>query len=175
MCCTLEQKLFLEPEEAHLVTTTCCSTQTQRRPYGELLAVEHLKCLGCCHCFQFAETKVSPQCFCAGDLVAEIVKELKTRMKARGDTGQIKRAEQLLGEIQILKARGAEHGRQARRDPQAPQHRGAAADGRGHRHVSRRSVSDSGETLSNETCTCMGESRGKWDKKYVYTPRSTSD
>ena len=26
------------------------------------------------------------------------------RMKARGDTGQIKRAEQLLGEIQILKA-----------------------------------------------------------------------
>jgi len=104
LCCTLEQKLFLEPEEAHLVTTTCCSTQTQRRPYGELQAVEHLKCLGCCHCFQFAETKVSPQCFCAGDLVAEIVKELKRRMKARGDTGQIKRAEQLLGEIQILKA-----------------------------------------------------------------------
>ena len=104
LCCTLEQKLFLEPEEAHLVTTTCCSTQTQRRPYGELQAVEHLKCLGCCHCFQFAETKVSPQCFCAEDLVAEIVKELKTRMKSRGDTGQIKRAEQLLGEIQILKA-----------------------------------------------------------------------
>ena len=48
--------------------------------------------------------RVSPQCFCAEDLVAEIVKELKTRMKARGDTGQIKRAEQLLGEIQILKA-----------------------------------------------------------------------
>ena len=41
---------------------------------------------------------------CAGDLVAEIVAELKKRMKARGDTGQIKRAEQLLGEIQILKA-----------------------------------------------------------------------
>ena len=105
MCCTLEQKLFLEPEEAHLVTTTCCSTETQRRPYGELMAVEHLKCLGCCHCFQFGtETKVSPQCFCAESLVAEIVKELKTRMKARGDTGQIKRAEQLLGEMQILKA-----------------------------------------------------------------------
>ena len=86
------------------MTTTCCTTQTQRRPYGELQAVEHLRCLGCCHCFQFAETKVSPQCFCAEDLVAEIVKELKTRMKARGDTGQIKRAEQLLGEIQILKA-----------------------------------------------------------------------
>ena len=36
--------------------------------------------------------------------MGEIVKELKKRMKARGDTGQIKRAEQLLGEIQILKA-----------------------------------------------------------------------
>jgi hypothetical protein len=48
--------------------------------------------------------RLCPQCFCAGDLVEEIVKELKTRMKARGDTGQIKRAEQLLGEIQILKA-----------------------------------------------------------------------
>ena len=40
----------------------------------------------------------------AGDLVEEIVTELKARMKARGDTGQIKRAEQLMGEVQILKA-----------------------------------------------------------------------
>ena len=54
------------------------------------------------------QTKVSPQCFCAGDLVEEIVKELKVRMKARGDTGQIKRAEQLLGEIQILKAQNTD-------------------------------------------------------------------
>ena len=60
---------------------------------------------------------------------------------------------------------GPEHGRQAERDPQAPQHQRAAADGRGHRHVSRRRVSDAGETLSNETCTCVGESRGKWDKE----------
>jgi len=35
---------------------------------------------------------------------SQLVAELKKRMKARGDTGQIKRAEQLLGEIQILKA-----------------------------------------------------------------------
>ena len=127
LCCTLDQKLELEAEEAHLVTTTCCSTETQRRPYGELQAVDHIRCLGCCSCFKFADTpcaprveinqrvgsaevdamcphRLCPQCFCAGDLVEEIVKELKTRMKARGDTGQIKRAEQLLGEIQILKA-----------------------------------------------------------------------
>lgn len=66
-------------------------------------AVDHTKCLGCLSSFQFAETSVAPACCCAGDLVDEIVKELKSRMKARGDTGQIKRAEQLLGEIQILK------------------------------------------------------------------------
>ena len=35
---------------------------------------------------------------------SQLVAELKKRMKARGDTGQIKRAEQLLGEIHILKA-----------------------------------------------------------------------
>ena len=64
-----------------------------------------------------------------------------------------------------LEGPGPEHGREARRDPQAPQHQRAAADGRGHRHVSRRRVSDAGETLSNETCTCVGESRGKWDKE----------
>ena len=102
--CSFKQTLALEPEEAHLVTTTCCSTQTQRRPYGELGAVDHTKCLGCLSSFQFAETAVAPACCCAGDLVDEIIKELKSRMKARGDTGQIKRAEQLLGEIQILKA-----------------------------------------------------------------------
>ena len=68
-------------------------------------------------------------------------------MKARGDTGQIKRAEQLLGEIQILKARGPEHGREAERDPQAPQHRGAAADGF-RRHAAASGVSR--ESGSNE-------------------------
>jgi len=106
-----------DPSSKRLVSATQMSPVTESQlesgsdaivdhepPYGELQAVEHLKCLGCCHCFQFAETKVSPQCFCAEDLVGEIVKELKKRMKARGDTGQIKRAEQLLGEIQILKA-----------------------------------------------------------------------
>ena len=101
-----------DPSSKRLVSATQMSPVTESQlesgsdaivdhepPYGELQAVEHLKCLGCCHCFQFAETKVSPQCFCAEDLVGEIVKELKKRMKARGDTGQIQRAEQMLVEV----------------------------------------------------------------------------
>ena len=35
---------------------------------------------------------------------SDAIVDHEPRMKARGDTGQIKRAEQLLGEIQILKA-----------------------------------------------------------------------
>ena len=61
LCCTLDQKLELEAEEAHLVTTTCCSTETQRRPYGELQAVDHIRCLGCCSCFKFADTPCAPR------------------------------------------------------------------------------------------------------------------
>ena len=40
-----------------------------------------------------------PGCNCEEELVAEIVEELKKRMKTRGDTGQIQRAEQQLTEI----------------------------------------------------------------------------
>jgi len=102
--CTHHQRLDLEPEEAVLVTTNCCSTVNQRRPYGELGSVDKLTCFGCCAYFMYGPNAVAPQCCCAGDLVEEIVTELKARMKARGDTGQIKRAEQLMGEVQILKA-----------------------------------------------------------------------
>ena len=48
----------------------------------------------------FARAKV--RCSATGG--GAVNDERVARMKARGDTGQIKRAEQLLGEIQILKA-----------------------------------------------------------------------
>mmetsp|Transcript_1675 Transcript_1675/g.5009 ORF Transcript_1675/g.5009 Transcript_1675/m.5009 type:complete len:132 (-) Transcript_1675:72-467(-) len=96
--------LYLEPEEAVLVTKTICCTENKRRPYGELGSVDKLTSFGCCSYFMYAENMVTPACCCAGDLVEEIVTELKARMKARGDTGQITRAEQMMSEIQILKA-----------------------------------------------------------------------
>mmetsp|Transcript_14456 Transcript_14456/g.28220 ORF Transcript_14456/g.28220 Transcript_14456/m.28220 type:complete len:83 (+) Transcript_14456:332-580(+) len=46
---------------------------------------------------------ISPGFGCEAELVDEIVEELKKRMKTRGDTGQIQRAEQQLHEIAILK------------------------------------------------------------------------
>jgi len=95
------QTLLLEAEEAVLTTTTCCDEQTKRLPYGELGNVEHNMVCGCCHNFttnlsQVTEdgpVPVSPGCGCQQELVEEIVNQLKARMRGRGDTGNIRRAE----------------------------------------------------------------------------------
>ena len=98
--------MILEPEEAVFkVDCGLCNTVT-RRPYGELGSVDKVR-YGCCIGVGSELTQKMPICpgnGCNEPLVDEIVADLKRRMKARGDTGQIKRAEQLLGEIQILKA-----------------------------------------------------------------------
>ena len=97
-----QKRLLLEPEEAVLVTKDCCNTATERRPYGELESVDKLTSCGICATFNFGGTPISPGCGCSEQLVDEIVTELKARMKARGDTGQIRRAEQQLREIQVV-------------------------------------------------------------------------
>ncbi|KAJ8612760.1 hypothetical protein CTAYLR_010394 [Chrysophaeum taylorii] len=102
--CTITTKLELEPEEAVLSNKNCLCTSIERRPYGELGSVEKNTAFGCCASFQFGKVVVMPGCGCSGRLVEEIVRELKARMKARGDTGQIRRAEQHLAEIQVVKA-----------------------------------------------------------------------
>ena len=43
-----KQQLILEPEEAVLISTTMCDTNTQRRPYGELGSVDKSSTCGCC-------------------------------------------------------------------------------------------------------------------------------
>mmetsp|Transcript_27047 Transcript_27047/g.89970 ORF Transcript_27047/g.89970 Transcript_27047/m.89970 type:complete len:166 (+) Transcript_27047:69-566(+) len=94
-----KQQLILEPEEAVLITTTMCDTNTQRRPYGELGSVDKSSTCGCCVGVSSGLGAMQPGCNCEEELVAEIVEELKKRMKTRGDTGQIQRAEQQLTEI----------------------------------------------------------------------------
>lgn len=107
--CFLSSKtLILEPEEAvlHVQCTPCVDAST-RRPYGELGSVDVVHACGCCYSFSSDLTPaqgdapggLSPGCGCEGDLVAEIVKELKARMAARGDTGNIIRAEQTLAQV----------------------------------------------------------------------------
>mmetsp|Transcript_78022 Transcript_78022/g.220587 ORF Transcript_78022/g.220587 Transcript_78022/m.220587 type:complete len:324 (-) Transcript_78022:30-1001(-) len=103
-CCMISITLHLEPEEAVLETKTCISNETRRMPYGELGSVEKTTSCGCCYSFdsnlsptsEGTKVPISPGCGCDAALVDEVVAELKGRMKARGDTGNIQRAEESL-------------------------------------------------------------------------------
>ena len=94
------------------MTSKCtpCVDGTKRMPYGELGSVDTTTSCFCCVSFSSDLTPstaeggggVSPGCGCEGALVSEIVGELKKRMKARGDTGNIVRAEQTLAKVTVL-------------------------------------------------------------------------
>ena len=103
VCCSYDQRLILEPEEAVLVDKTICCTSNQRRPYGELGSVDKATQFGICAAVTYGDSQLSPGCGCSESLVEEIVGELKARMKARGDTGQIQRAETMLTELRDVK------------------------------------------------------------------------
>lgn len=95
----MKSNLVLEPEEAVLVKSNICSTTNKRMPYGELGSVDKNTACGCCTGVGSNLTPgegqmIQPKLGCDEDSVGEIVAELKARMKARGDTGNIQRAEQ---------------------------------------------------------------------------------
>jgi hypothetical protein len=48
---------------------------------------------------------ISPGCGCSKDKVDEIVSELKVRMRQRGDTAQIMRAEETLARLNEVEAK----------------------------------------------------------------------
>eukprot|EP00603_Paraphysomonas_imperforata_P006110 CAMPEP_0114423782 /NCGR_PEP_ID=MMETSP0103-20121206/6336_1 /TAXON_ID=37642 ORGANISM="Paraphysomonas imperforata, Strain PA2" /NCGR_SAMPLE_ID=MMETSP0103 /ASSEMBLY_ACC=CAM_ASM_000201 /LENGTH=188 /DNA_ID=CAMNT_0001592475 /DNA_START=25 /DNA_END=591 /DNA_ORIENTATION=+ len=93
--------LILEPEEAVLETKCCCCYHSNsRRPYGELGSVDATTC---CFCTGFTSgltvvmgnsTILCPGNGCDNEKVETIVAEMRRRMRTRGDTGQILRAEE---------------------------------------------------------------------------------
>ena len=107
VCCPVT--LTLEAEEAVLKAVSPCATETKRMPYGQLGSVDKKTACGCCIGVDSnltpAEGMISPGCGCDTALVEEIVRELKARMKERGDTGNIKRAEQAIDMMQDLNAK----------------------------------------------------------------------
>lgn len=93
LCCRKDM-LYLEPEEVLLTTSTLCLQSTKRFPYGQLGSVDTAKTCCCCVMVKSAELgAISPGFGCDVKLVDEIAGHLKTRMKGRGDTGNIKRQE----------------------------------------------------------------------------------
>ena len=104
-CGCASARLILEPEEA-VLRQACipCVNTNKRMPYGELGSVDITNSCGCCWSFSSNLTPgqgdnpggLAPGFGCDQALVEEIVAELKARMKVRGDTGNIQRAEQQL-------------------------------------------------------------------------------
>ena len=101
-----KKTMILEEEEA-VLAINCqpfCNIET-RRPYGELGSVDQTSCL-CCTGVSSNLSKsmpLFPGCGCEYSKVGEIVQELKRRMKARGDTGQIAKTEEALKELHELR------------------------------------------------------------------------
>ncbi len=80
-------KLLLEPEFVVTVRTDCCGTTRTRTAYGEYDVSRGSSC-GC-----YTVNGMSPGCGCDKNIVDEVAEELQRRVAARGDTGQIQKAE----------------------------------------------------------------------------------
>jgi len=109
--CT-SRELKLEAEEAILHINKCFGMNTivSQREYGQLGFVEKQK--NCVCCFQVAsdlspipgEGNISPGCPCTNRTqVTSIVQELRERMAARGQVGQIRKQEKMLKMINDFK------------------------------------------------------------------------
>eukprot|EP00540_Astrosyne_radiata_P018969 CAMPEP_0116861438 /NCGR_PEP_ID=MMETSP0418-20121206/23023_1 /TAXON_ID=1158023 /ORGANISM="Astrosyne radiata, Strain 13vi08-1A" /LENGTH=155 /DNA_ID=CAMNT_0004496061 /DNA_START=595 /DNA_END=1058 /DNA_ORIENTATION=+ len=98
--------LILEQEEIYFEVRGGICDITTRRPYGELQSVDKVNVLCCTGVSSslFRGMVLCPGSGCNHDLVAELVDEMKSRMKERGDTGQIRRTEDALIEIRALKS-----------------------------------------------------------------------
>lgn len=81
-----------------------CGNHVSKRPYGELGSVDRSN-FCCCVSAESAFGPVSPGCGCEAEKVDEIVAELKKRMRSRGDTAQIQRAEQTLERLDEVDAK----------------------------------------------------------------------
>ena len=86
------------------VCSDLCGKHVSKRPYGELGSVDRSTCL-CCISVDSAFGPISPGCGCDNATVDEIVMLLKDRMRLRGDTAQIQRAEQTLKRLDEVDAK----------------------------------------------------------------------
>jgi len=98
LCGCTTQELVLEKEEAVLTTNQClgCNSVRQKREYSELGSVQAVKSCFCCRAVASDIGGLAPGFGCSGSVVTQIVDDLRERMNARGDIGQIQKQEKLL-------------------------------------------------------------------------------
>jgi hypothetical protein len=109
-CCFGSSTLILGQETVNLNSKGCCSHTQTEVPYGEVGNVNQTNSCGCCAALSgdFLPSAgegvptLSPGCGCEQDLVAEIVKELKRRVRLRGDGATRNLAEEQAKNIMIL-------------------------------------------------------------------------
>ena len=98
--------LVLAPEELTLESVSVCCTSKKRLPYGELAGVDRVNCCGCAAFGGGAlGDNIVPGCGCQNEMVDEIIGTMKARQRARGDTAQVQRAEQVLDRVFALEQR----------------------------------------------------------------------
>jgi hypothetical protein len=111
-CGCTSKELILDAEEAVLNINKCFGMQTvtSKREYGQIGFVEKQK--NCICCFKVASdlspvpgmSDMVPGCTCANRAqVTSIVQELRERMAARGQVGQIRKQEKMLKMINVFK------------------------------------------------------------------------
>jgi hypothetical protein len=103
VCGCLTQTLALGAEEATLRTQNLCTTVQQKREYARLGDVQMIKS---CVCLRALKSGLgqpfSPGCGCSGSVVAGVVEELRARMIARGNIGQIRKQEKMMRMVNEL-------------------------------------------------------------------------
>lgn len=111
-CCCGKTTLVLEQDTVSIQSTDCWSKSDSEVAYGEVGNVNQTTtCFGCTAISgdflpnaggDSAEAALSPGCGCEGDLVNDIVKEIRRRVRLRGDIAIHQRAEEQARNIKVL-------------------------------------------------------------------------
>mmetsp|Transcript_48891 Transcript_48891/g.116224 ORF Transcript_48891/g.116224 Transcript_48891/m.116224 type:complete len:727 (+) Transcript_48891:117-2297(+) len=97
--CCAQKKLELTADEAILTMNGPLVNINQKREYAQLGNVQRMKNCICCYSVATDFGALAPGWGCSGGLVGEIVQELRARMQARGEIGQMKRQERIIDEM----------------------------------------------------------------------------
>ena len=85
-----------------LSTQNLCTTVQQKREYAQLGDVQMIKSCVCLRALTSGLGQFSPGCGCSGSVVAGVVEELRARMIARCNIGQIRKQEKMMRMVDEL-------------------------------------------------------------------------
>lgn len=109
ICACTTKRLDMMPDEAVMTTNQCItgSVTTTKVPYANMDSVNAVYSCGCCASLTAGELTqkqppINPACGCAKAQVEAIRAELQQRVDVRGNMGQIKQLEKMMGKFHNL-------------------------------------------------------------------------